>query len=67
MSSSAEAATVTGDYSSIKQAIEIWKNGYGDVLSNETHAKNLQNIVKMTLMRMGSLFWPCLKRANGAF
>ena len=30
----------------IKQAIEIWKNGYGGVLPNETHAKNLQNIVE---------------------
>ena len=43
---SAEAASVTGDYGSLNAAVTIWKNGYGDVLPNQSHAENLQNIAK---------------------
>lgn len=59
---SAEAATVTGDYSSIKQAIEIWKNGYGNVLPNETHAKNLQDIVKEDINADGIIILAMLEK-----
>lgn len=59
---SAEAATVTGDYSSITQAIEIWKNGYGDVFPNETHAKNLQNIVKEDINADGVIILTMLEK-----
>ena len=59
---SAEAATVTGDYSSIKQAIEIWKNGFGDVLPNETHAKNLQDIVKDDINADGVIILAMLEK-----
>ena len=43
---SAEAAAVTGDYSSVIAAVEIWKNGYAEIFPNETHATRLENRVK---------------------
>jgi TPR repeat protein len=43
---SAEAAQVTGDFSSVLLSIELWRSGYAEVLSNDAHAQNLQEVIK---------------------
>ena len=43
---SAEAAQVTGDFSSVMLSIDLWQSGYAEVLSNATHAQNLQRVIK---------------------